>query len=315
MAGALAIAPALGGPADLLPLAVGTIYGSANDRPGTRSARAVRVLAPAAAGAVGLLLGIWSAGSAFPAALGIVVAAAFAAGLIGAFGRVASAMGLQIPALTALGRGLPATATPGWVESLLFLAGSGAIVALAALAPPVRDAKGRLWEELRLAGRHLRGRLRGGAQAGLRVAACAAAAVLLARWVTVDRGYWILLTVALVVKPETGPVAARALHRGVGTLIGVAAAAVLLAVAGGHLGCAAVAVGATAIVPWAAARSYGALTAVIAPAVFALLQLTGGQASGLVGWRLLDTLLGLAIAVILGHSWRPRRRLGGLRGA
>lgn len=64
--------------------------------------------------------------------------------------------------------------------------------------------------------------------------------------------------------------------------------------------------------PGAADHSYGALTASIVPVVFALLRLVGVTGSGLLGWRHLDTALGLVIAVVVGHDWLVRRRRGAL---
>ena len=44
-----------------------------------------------------------------------------------------------------------------------------------------------------------------------------------------QRSYWVVLTVAIVVKPDNGSVFARALQRGIGTIVGVVLGAVILA--------------------------------------------------------------------------------------
>ena len=46
---------------------------------------------------------------------------------------------------------------------------------------------------------------------------------------TIQRSYWVVLTVAIVLKPDFGPVFGRALQRGIGTIIGAVAGALILA--------------------------------------------------------------------------------------
>lgn len=46
---------------------------------------------------------------------------------------------------------------------------------------------------------------------------------------TIQRSYWVVLTVAIVLKPDFGPVFGRALQRGIGTIIGAVADALILA--------------------------------------------------------------------------------------
>ncbi|MFF0227032.1 FUSC family protein [Streptomyces sp. NPDC004629] len=143
---------------------------------------------------------------------------------------------------------------------------------------------------------------------GLRVALCAGLAVAAAELLHPHRGYWLLLTVALVVKPDAGSVLVRGLHRTLGTLAGVLLTTVLLSLVHDRIDLAAAAVVATALVPFSSARSYGQLTTVVAPVVFVLLSLSGVSAATLVGERVTDTLAGVAICVTAGHMLWPLSR-------
>jgi len=62
----------------------------------------------------------------------------------------------------------------------------------------------------------------------LRLMACMGAAGLVSEVLPLQRSYWVPLTVAIVFKPDYGSVFARALQRGIGTVVGAVAGAALL---------------------------------------------------------------------------------------
>jgi uncharacterized membrane protein YccC len=62
----------------------------------------------------------------------------------------------------------------------------------------------------------------------LRLMACMGAAGVVSEVLPLQRSYWVPLTVAIVLKPDYGSVFARALQRGIGTVVGAVAGAVLL---------------------------------------------------------------------------------------
>jgi len=66
----------------------------------------------------------------------------------------------------------------------------------------------------------------------LRLMACMGAAGVVSEVLPLQRSYWVPLTVAIVLKPDYGSVFARALQRGIGTVVGAVAGAVLLVLAG-----------------------------------------------------------------------------------
>ncbi|MER6523711.1 FUSC family protein [Streptomyces sp. NPDC001508] len=463
-------------PQAAIPLAVGSLYASANDTERAYRDRTRHIAWPAFGGAAGITVGSHLRDAVPTVALVTTVGVALIAGMISAKGPTASAAGLQILVMTALGQGLPGHTAPWWQPAIFFLCGAAPVLLLA-LAPSVRgwhrpvhrtlarayaaqadllravgtpraasarraatdalDAVERslpgathavrgpagaadpacprcrpaaLLDDLltaseaaaalagsqeavpgpfaaaasdiarrlrssghrrgmgRRSGRatshdlhHLAGdspllgrlasayttadhRLRVGATHrrhmrrpardrkptgrllwfraaraarlrrvaltyGLRVALCAGLATPAAELLHPDRGYWLLLTVALVVKPDAGSVLVRGMHRTLGTVVGILLAALLLSLVHDRLGLAVAAVTATALVPLSAALSYGMLTTVVAPVVFVLLHMSGVPAAHLMGERLIDTLAGVGICVVAGHlPWTSSSR-------
>ncbi|HYZ01070.1 MAG TPA: FUSC family protein, partial [Candidatus Binatia bacterium] len=147
-----------------------------------------------------------------------------------------------------------------------------------------------------------------------RLALCMSLAGIARELVPLGRGYWVLLTTALVLKPDFGSVFARAIQRAAGTLVGVLIAAVLLGLlAPGPLLLACVPVFA-ALLPYAVRRNYGLFAAFLTPIAILLLDFGFPVDASIVGVRLLDTLLGCAIVLIAGYLLWPetwRVRLGG----
>ena len=64
----------------------------------------------------------------------------------------------------------------------------------------------------------------------LRLMICTGAAAILSEVLPLQRSYWLVLTVGIILKPDYGSVFARALQRGIGTVIGAVLGAVILIV-------------------------------------------------------------------------------------
>jgi uncharacterized membrane protein YccC len=120
-----------------------------------------------------------------------------------------------------------------------------------------------------------------------------------------QRSYWVVLTVALVLKPDFGSVFARAVQRGIGTVVGaVLGAVILVAVPYGLwllIPCAIFA----ALLPYGRSVNYGLLATLVTPLVVLLIDLLHPAGWSLALDRLIDTLLGCAIALVIGFApWR-----------
>jgi hypothetical protein len=146
---------------------------------------------------------------------------------------------------------------------------------------------------------------------GARVSACvgvATAVAILLR--TPAHAFWIPLTVAVVVRPEYGAVLVRSVHRLAGTLVGVIVVAVLLALTSSPAWIAGIAALSLGLAAFGAPRLYG--LAVVGITGSALLSVALSSPAGLDPWaRLLDTVLGCAIALVVGVvAWRGPARAG-----
>lgn len=146
---------------------------------------------------------------------------------------------------------------------------------------------------------------------GLRLALCIGLAQVLVSIVPVPRSYWVALTITFVLKPDFGSVFSRALLRALGTVAGlVIAAAVLVQVPRGWWGVPVLLLLAT-LIPALTPRGYGYQTAAITPVILLLSDVLNQQGTALLLPRLLDSLMGCAIALVAGYllwpeSWHTR---------
>ena len=112
------------------------------------------------------------------------------------------------------------------------------------------------------------------------------------------------LTVAIVLKPDYGSVFARAVQRGIGTVVGAVAGAVLLALFHGAWLLIPFGVLA-ALLPYGRSRNYGLLATFLTPLVVVLVDLLKPIGWRLAGDRLVDTLIGCAIVLVIGFAPWP----------
>ncbi|MBW8800394.1 MAG: FUSC family protein [Streptomyces sp.] len=115
--------------------AIAAMLAGINDRPGSRRSAVRRLGVPAAAGALGLLVGTYSGEhlTAVPLTL-LLTGLGLVAGGTSAVGPVASGAGTQLLVAAAIGAGMP-VAEAGWQRALAFLAGAGWLVVLRLTLP------------------------------------------------------------------------------------------------------------------------------------------------------------------------------------
>jgi uncharacterized membrane protein YccC len=97
---------------------------------------------------------------------------------------------------------------------------------------------------------------------------------------------------------------ARVLQRGIGTVVGAVAGAVLLILVKGPWLLIPFAVLA-ALLPYGRSRNYGLLATILTPLVVVLIDLLSPAGWGLAGDRLIDTLIGCAIVLLFGFALWP----------
>nr|WP_237419372.1 FUSC family protein [Kitasatospora sp. SID7827] len=148
---------------------------------------------------------------------------------------------------------------------------------------------------------------RGSVRYGLRVALCVAVAEAAVNGLTLSRSYWVPMTVAFVLKPDLGSVFQRAVSRALGTVLGIAVTAVLLAVTTDSWALSLAVALCVALLPYSAAVHYGVNTIVMTPVALLLVQL-GGESGAAEFWpRVLDTALGSGIVLLFGYLLWPER--------
>ncbi|MGW6707996.1 FUSC family protein [Streptomyces sp. NPDC054956] len=186
-----------------------------------------------------------------------------------------------------------------------------AVVALAAPGEEPADGGTRLLPARPAPPRRLAeavaGRLRDPAarRYALRLTGCLTVAQAVASFSGLPRSGWLVLTVALVVRPGLGTVPARLVTRALGTtagvLIGLAAVAVLPA---GWWRIAALVV-LTGLLQAYARRNYALQTLFLTPVMLLLADPLGQGGSGVPAARLLDTAIGCAVALVCGYLLWP----------
>ena len=138
----------------------------------------------------------------------------------------------------------------------------------------------------------------------LRLMACMGVAGFVSEVLPLQRSYWVPLTVAIVLKPDYGSVFARALQRAIGTVVGAVAGVVLLVLVHGTWLLIPFAVLA-ALLPYGRSRNYGLLATFLTPLVVVLIDLLTPAGWRLAEDRLIDTLLGCAIVLVVGYAPWP----------
>jgi uncharacterized membrane protein YccC len=140
----------------------------------------------------------------------------------------------------------------------------------------------------------------------VRLTLCMTIAEVARQLLPIERPYWVLLTVAIVLKPDYGSVFTRAVQRGAGTLLGVLIGSLLLTFVSRDawvLLPMAIAAGA---LPWARNGNFGLFSVFQTPLIILLLDLATPSGAQLVGARLVDTLIGCGIVLVFGYLLWPQ---------
>lgn len=148
-----------------------------------------------------------------------------------------------------------------------------------------------------------------------RLVLCIGIAQALSLWLGLAMPYLVMLTVAQSMKPDLGSVFARAVQRGSGTILGVFIGSVVMFAVprdGWQLLILAVLAG---LLPVLMPRNFALFSATSTAVAVLLVEIHAGASVGLVETRLLDTLLGCAVALVFGYllwpsTWRAPAQLG-----
>ncbi len=133
---------------------------------------------------------------------------------------------------------------------------------------------------------------------GVVLAVAIVAGVVVSRILDGPHGFWLPLSVALIFRPDLGPIVARAVARTLGTIVGVGIAAFVAWRGNTVVDLIVLACLMSAVAPAAVRRSHfiGVLT--FTPLIFVFLTLAG-DAKHLLVPRIIDTAIGAAIVLVL----------------
>jgi hypothetical protein len=268
-----------------------------------------------AAGSAAMLTGSALTGNLAAAAIGIPLLAA-AAGLIGSISRPLARATTQYILYTIIAANLGAPGTHPLGMVLLFLLGACWTAALSLILRPLFKAMGPVPNPLipanaaQLPKYKTRQRLRrwrksltrlSGWQYVLRIGSCLAAAAAL-EWIwPLHHGYWVSITVVIVVQRNLQTALTRAFHRAAGTVLGVLLISLLLLGSPPTWALLLIIAALSAARPILLETNYTAYAAVMTPLVILLLDFGQDPSWPAVIDRLAATLAGCGLALTLGY--------------
>jgi len=282
---------------------------------GSTGKQAPALIYALAAGSAAMLTGCLLSAHTLAAAFAIPLFAA-AAGLLGSISRSLARATIQYILYTVIAAHLAAPDTNPFGVMLLFLLGAGWTAALSLVLRPVFKAlhlvphspiaENAVQLPKYSAGQYLR-RWRkslthlAGWQYVLRISSCLVAAAAF-EWIwPLHHGYWISMTVVIVVQRNLQTAPARAFHRAAGTMLGVLLISLLLLASPPLWALLLIIAALAAARPVLLETNYTSYAAVMTPLVILLLDF--GQAPS---WaaaidRLAATFVGCALALTLGY--------------
>ena len=139
----------------------------------------------------------------------------------------------------------------------------------------------------------------------IRLMICTGVAAVMSEVLPIQRSYWVVLTTAIILKPDYGSVFARALQRAIGTVIGAVLGAAILAVVPYGLWLLVPFGVLAALLPYGKSRNFGLSAVFLTPLVVVLIDLLSPGGWHLAETRALDTLLASAIVLLIGYAPWP----------
>lgn len=314
----LVVGQVLGHPAAWLLAGLGGLYLSVTDKEGSTLRS---LLVAALVNGAALLAGMLAGGSA-PLSIGLMFAWALLAGMTGAYGEVASQIGFISTIAFATSLGSPAGLEVGAGRAAAFVAGGLWGAALTLLLrhfhkhtsePSETPEAARREVEDCGAGRGLVGTFTANFtfrsiifRHALRLAVASAAAVALYKALKLERGYWLIITVLVIVKPVFADTRKRTLERVLGSVVGGAAAALLAAGVHNVIALNLLLVVFSVLAYSHVRHNYSLFVVFLTPFVVLMIETVQPTDWRIALTRIFDTLLGGAIALTVSYLLRPR---------
>lgn len=139
----------------------------------------------------------------------------------------------------------------------------------------------------------------------LRVALGLALGVLVFKYFRIDHGYWIPLTMMIVIQPYYGATLKKGLERIIGTVAGIVAGGMILLLPIPHHWLVAILVLDSFFVAYFLRNNYKVGVFFVTIMMVLLMQIAQQSNWQLIGWRILSTLLGAGLALLSGYAFWP----------
>jgi hypothetical protein len=141
------------------------------------------------------------------------------------------------------------------------------------------------------------------ARHGMRLALTLAVAVLAEHLLPLEHSYWIVLTAALVLRPDFGATFSRGVARIGGTLAGAVLASLIALLHPGELAIGILAIAFAFASYFLIPVNYGLFTLTVTAYVVFLISLLGGHAGDTIKDRVISTLIGGGLALVAYAAW------------
>lgn len=145
----------------------------------------------------------------------------------------------------------------------------------------------------------------------VRIGLCVLVAQIFIAITALPRSYWVPLIVVVIFKPNYGSVFARALQSGVGSIVGVAVSAAVVAVDRNGLVSLATLIPLAACLPWALRRNYGLFSALLLPILMLVMGALQPGSQNIAVARFIDAVAACAIVLLVGYlpwaKWERRQ--------
>jgi len=294
---------------------LGGLYLSVTDKEGsTRASLLFATLLNGAAVLAGCLIGgsVW-------ASIVATFVWAFLAGMASGYGEVVSQIGFISTLTFAVALGLASGFESGLREAVAFIAGGLWGIALTSVLWRFSKQTGELSETPENAGARLGIFERFKANLtfrsiifrhALRLALGATVAVTLFKTLRMERGYWLIVSVLVIVKPVFADTRKRAAERVIGSVVGGFLAALLAASIRSVLALDLLLVAFSVLAYSHVRHNYGIYVIFLTPFVVLMIETVEPADWHIVLTRVFDTLLGGAIALTISYLLRPRSAFG-----
>ncbi|ANI21731.1 hypothetical protein AB870_00445 [Pandoraea faecigallinarum] len=145
----------------------------------------------------------------------------------------------------------------------------------------------------------------------VRIGLCVVVAQIFIAVAALPRSYWVPLIVVIIFKPNYGSVFARALQSGVGSIVGVALSAAVVAIDRNGWFNLATLIPLAACLPWALRRNYGLFSALLLPILMLVMGALQPGNQDIALARFVDAVAACAIVLLIGYlpwaKWERRQ--------